>query len=73
VLDEWPSEKSLKDIAQYWCVAVEVPVVVKEGGEETTIRAERLIDGTVLAHSRVDPEARFLLRAFDIDRDGVEG
>ena len=63
----------MSDLVGAWCVAVEFPVVVRDAGDETIIRSSPLIDKTVLAPSRVDPEARFLLRTFDIGLGGVEG
>ena len=73
VLDGWSDKTPLVELVREWCVAVEVPVVVREAGQETVIRAERIVDKTVLAVSEVDPEGRFILRAFDLDTHGVEG
>ena len=73
VLDNSDQEWSLENQVRQWCVAVEVPVVVQEGGKEAVIRAERLVDKTVLAASEVDPNGRFILRAFDLRNLSVEG
>ncbi len=73
VLNDWPIEEPLLTLVRRWCVAVEVPILVREAGSETIVRPERLADKTVLAVGRASPEARFILRAFDIDSDGVEG
>lgn len=70
VLDEWSVDATLTGLVRQWCVAVEFPVIVRDAGEETINRSSRLIDKTVLAHSRVDPEARFVLRTFDVDSGG---
>lgn len=73
VLNDWPSEQSLAMLVRRWCVAVEVPVVVLDANGETFIRPARLADRTVLAIGRSNPDARFILRAFEIDSGGVEG
>jgi molecular chaperone HtpG len=73
VLADWSLKASLITLVQQWCVAVEVPILVKDVGEEAIIRQDVLVDETVLAGSRVDPEARFLLRTFNVDSGGVEG
>jgi molecular chaperone HtpG len=73
VLNDWRIEKPLLNLVRGWCVAVEVPIIVKEAGAETIIRPERLPDRAVLAAGLVDPEARFILRTFEIASEGVEG
>jgi len=73
VLDGWDEEHPLVNLVRGWCVAVEVPVVVREVGQETVIRAERLVDKTLLATSKVDPNGSFILRTFDLNTHGVEG
>jgi hypothetical protein len=73
VLDNWDERVSLEKLVRQWCVAVEVPVVVQEAGQETVIRAERLVDKTILSASKVNPNGRFVLRAFDLNTHGVEG
>ena len=73
VLDGWEYGDSLVNRVHSWCVAVEVPVVVRKAGQETVILAERLVDKTVLAISKVDPEGSFILRTFDLNTHGVEG
>ncbi len=73
VLGDWPLEQPLSKLVRAWCVAVEIPVVVKDAAGETTIRSDRLIDKTILAVSRQSPDARFILRTFDIDSGDVEG
>lgn len=73
VLDYWPEEANLISLVRQWCVAVEVPVTVEDGGSATSIQPERWKDGTVLSESKVDPNGRFILRAFEADRDGLEG
>ena len=73
VLDRWQSEETLTKLVRRWCVAVEVPVTVREADKEVVIRSERLIEQTVLAAGLVNTDARFILRAFDIVSPGVEG
>jgi molecular chaperone HtpG len=73
VLDSWPSSRPLRDHVAHWCVAVEVPVIVREGSEETVIRAHRKSDCVVIAAGRANPEARFIVRTFDIASNNVEG
>jgi molecular chaperone HtpG len=73
VLNDWPMEMPFVTLVRRWCVAVEVPILVKDTGAETIVRTERLTDRAVLASGQVDPAARFILRAFDINSGGVEG
>ncbi len=73
VLDSPEHQWSLLDIVKRWCVAVEVPIIVREGGAETIIRSNKLTDKTILSDSKVDPKGNFLLRVFDMDHDDVEG
>jgi hypothetical protein len=73
VLDDWPTELPLLGLVSAWCVAVEVPILVRDTDDETVIRAERLTDKTVLVLGRSNPAARFILRTFDINSKGVEG
>ena len=73
VLNAWQAENSLAEIVRTWCVALEVPMIVTDRGTVSEIRHERLVDGLVVAPGRVDRNARFVLRAFDIDSHGVEG
>jgi hypothetical protein len=73
VLDAWDEDVSLAELVSHWCVAVEVPVSVSEAGQKTVIRAERKVDKTVLATSKMDPNGFFILRAFDLNTGGVEG
>ncbi len=73
VLEAWEQEASLVNHARELCVAVEVPVVVREAEQETVIHGDRLIDRTVLAISKMDPDGRFILRTFDFNTHGVEG
>ncbi len=73
VLNSRPIDRPLAEVVREWCVAVEVPIHVVEGDSNTIISANRLDDRTVLAHSRVDPKVRFILRTFEINSHGVEG
>jgi len=73
VLNDWSIDQPLAAVVRQWCVAVEVPVAVMEAGCETIIQPDRLIDKSVLAVGRANPEARFVIRTFDIDCSGVEG
>ena len=73
VLDGWKEERPLVNLVRGWCVAVEIPVVVRQAGQETVIRAERLVDKTVLATSKVNPNGSFILRTFNLNTHGVEG
>jgi hypothetical protein len=73
VLDAWDQEVSLAELVTHWCVAVEVPVIIRDAGQNTVIRAQRKVDKTVLATSKVDPNGCFILRAFDLNAHGVEG
>ena len=50
--DRWPFVQPLAEIVESWCVATEFPITVRELPAETTIRANRLIDGAVLAAGR---------------------
>ena len=63
---------SLLDIIKSWCVAVEVPIIVREAGNEVVVHTERLVDGTVLAPSKVNNNGRFVLRVFDLDSHGAD-
>ena len=73
VLDAWGDKVSLLKLVEHWCVAVELPIVLRECGKESIVRAERLVDKTALASSEVDPNGRFILRAFDVSDHGMEG
>ena len=73
VIDNLPKDERLVDLIEGWCVAVEVPVVVREDEKNCIIRHDRLVDKTVLASARANPRGRFVLRTFDIDSGGVEG
>ena len=73
VLDNGQIDQPITTLIKQWCVAVEVPIVVRECGTDTTIRPLRLEDRKIVATGRVDPEARFVVRTFDIDSSGVEG
>jgi len=73
VLNDWQLKDSLASLVREWCVAVEVPIIVTDGAGETVIRPEQLVDKTVLASSKANPDAQFILRAWNITYQGVEG
>ena len=73
VLTERHFGNALSDLVRRWCVAVEIPVDVNDRGNRTTVRNVPLVDNSLLAAAKVDPEGQFILRTFDIDRGGVEG
>jgi molecular chaperone HtpG len=56
-----------------WCRRVEFPVVVEEFGIETTVEAERKENFVYEAPDIINEGARFAVRAFDIQRHGLEG
>lgn len=66
-------DQSLKNLVGRWCVQIEVPIRVHEGGHESVLSYVPLIDGETLAQSRVDPNARFIQRVFDVNSHGIEG
>jgi hypothetical protein len=56
-----------------WCRRVEFPVVVDDLGTQTTIVAERPEQFTCEMPDVTREHARFIIRAFPIDRPGIEG
>lgn len=73
ILNEWHGEKTLAELTRHHCVAVEVPVQVEEKGELSEVRPDRWTDGEVLARGASNPNARFVVRAFEVDQEGYEG
>lgn len=56
-----------------WCRRVEFPIVVNESGNETTIVAENAEDFTYEMPLVTDAKAKFVVRAFPLNRPGIEG
>jgi hypothetical protein len=52
---------------------VEVPIIVIDAASETVITAERLVEDTIIAEGKANPDGRFVLRVFDVDYHAVEG
>lgn len=64
---------SLIRLVSEWCRRVEFPVIVDELGSETVVRAERREDFEYDMPTVTDEKMRLAVRAFPIDRYGVEG
>lgn len=67
------SAGELTSLIREWCRRVEFPIVVNDLGTETTIVAERAEDFIYEIPLVTDPDARFEVRAFPINRPGIEG
>jgi hypothetical protein len=63
----------LTELVTYWCRRVEFPVAVDDIGHRTEIRAERSEDFTYEMPDVTQEGASFVLRAFPVDRPGIEG
>jgi len=63
----------LIELVSGWCKRVEFPVQVHNLENEITILAERPEDCVYEMPLVTDPEARFVVRAFPVNRPGVEG
>jgi molecular chaperone HtpG len=56
-----------------WCRRVEFPILVNELGESTIIRSERAKDFTCEEPDVTTEGAKFIIKAFPINRIGIEG
>jgi molecular chaperone HtpG len=65
-------DKLTKQVSQ-WCKRVEFPVLLDDLGVSSEIRAENQSDFVYEIPVVTEPEAKFILRAFPINRHGLEG
>ena len=56
-----------------WCRKVEFPVAINDLGAETVVTAETSEQFTYKLPDVTDPGAEFAVRAFDVNRHGIEG
>jgi hypothetical protein len=63
----------LSERVNRWCKRVEFPVYVNDFGTETTITAERPEVFTYEQPVVTNPNAKFEMKAFPINRSGIEG
>ncbi|MFI5095661.1 MAG: ATP-binding protein [Candidatus Acidiferrales bacterium] len=66
-------EHQLADRVRGWCRRVEFPLYVREFGTETTVAAERKEEFLYEIPDLMREGAKFTIRAFDIQRYGLEG
>ncbi len=67
-------EKShLTDQVRLWCRRVEFPILVSEFGTQATVTAERKEEFLYEIPDVMREGAKFAVRAFDIQRHGIEG
>jgi hypothetical protein len=65
--------QALTSAVRNWCRRVEFPIIVDELGVEATIQAERKEQFLYEIPDVMDERARLAVRAFDIQRHGLEG
>ena len=63
----------LTEVVTQWCRRVEFPVLVDDLGAKTTVEAERVEDFTYEMPDVTEKGAKFIVRAFPINRPGIEG
>jgi hypothetical protein len=73
LLREPLTQGDLTRAVKQWCRKVEFPIVVNDLGVETVINAERPEQFTYEIPEVTDPSAKLAVRAFDINRHGIEG
>lgn len=56
-----------------WCKRVEFLILVNDFGAEKTVRAERMEDFIYEQPLVTKPNAKFVMRAFPVNRPGIEG
>ena len=73
LLREPLTQGSLIRAVTQWCRKVEFPILVNDLGAETVINAERPEQFTYEIPEVTDPHAKLAVRAFDVNRHGIEG
>src|SRR5207245_4850168 len=63
----------LTELVSSWCRRVEFPIYVQDFGAETVITAERKEQFTYEIPNVIQAGAKFAVRAFDLQRYGIEG
>jgi hypothetical protein len=73
LLREPLTQGSLTSAVKHWCPKVEFPLVVNDLGLETVINAETPEQFTYTLPDVTDPGATLGVRAFNVNRRGIEG
>jgi len=73
LLREPMAKGELTKLVTQWCRYVEVPIVVDDLGDETIIVAESAAQFTCEMPDITTEGAKFIVRAFPINRQGIEG
>ncbi|HEX8249240.1 MAG TPA: ATP-binding protein, partial [Pyrinomonadaceae bacterium] len=63
----------LTDEVEKWCKRVEFPILVNDFGEENRVTAEHMEDFIYEQPLVTNPNAKFVMRAFPVNRPGIEG
>ncbi len=72
-LRETMKKGELNDLISGWCRRVEFPIIVDDLGVEKKIIAEKPEDFECEVPDITRDGAKFIVRCFDINRDGIEG
>jgi hypothetical protein len=73
VMREPMDKGKLTALLKVWCRRVEFPVLIDELGQQTEIQAEKPEDFVYDMPDVTTKGARFVLRAFPVNRPGIEG
>lgn len=66
-------ENKLTELVYNWCRRVEFPIIVDDLGKESVITAEHAEDFTYEMPLVTEPNAKFMMRSFPVNRPGIEG
>lgn len=64
---------ALTELISYWCRRVEFPVTINDLGSESTVTAESPAQFVAEVQDVTQPDAKFVIRAFESNRTGLEG